>query len=429
MDLAGDVSAADRDSVQRRTVPVLLSSQAAGGVGVVATYIVSALLAKDITGSPVLATIAAACLSIGGALAAYPLAALMNSKGRRVGLRTAYLFGTAGGMLAVTGAITRSYPLLCIGIFGAGAGQAGNLATRYAASDLAREERRAFTISMVVWATTVGSATGAAVSGVASDIGETFGLPDKASSYLLAALMFLVAGAIVEAKLRPDPLLVAGGLGKTSQKGAGLDQVKKAFKLIWANPAARLAVGAMIIVQSTMVGVMALTPLHMDDGGQTQNVIGFMMMFHILGMYLFSPAVGWLTDRVGQYPMLYVAGILCTAGAGWAAVTPPTGVVGAFMGNFLIGLGWSFGVIAASALIVSQFPIDQRVSVQGAGDLAMVGSGALTGLASGALYAFLGYGGVNAGNAVLGGMLIAGTALTYVMVRRDRDQEPVVAAH
>ena len=64
----------------------------------------------------------------------------------------------------------------------------------------------------------------------------------------------------------------------------------------------------MIVSQVTMVGVMALTPLHMDEGGQSQGVIGLMMAFHIWGMYLFSPVVGSLTDRFGQYPMLYISG-------------------------------------------------------------------------------------------------------------------------
>ena len=128
--------------VQTHTVRVLLASQTSGGVGLVATYIVSALLAKDITGSATLATIAAACLSIGAALVSVPLSRVMAKKGRRAGLRMAYLVGVAGAACAVLAAITRNYPLLCLGVLGAGAGNAANLATRYAASDLAHEDRR-----------------------------------------------------------------------------------------------------------------------------------------------------------------------------------------------------------------------------------------------------------------------------------------------
>lgn len=416
---------AEVEAIQRRTVRVLLTSQASGGVGLVATYIVTALLAKDITGSKPLATVAAAFLSVGAAIAAFPLARLTSGRGRRIGLRTGYLVGTAGAGIALLAAITRSYPLLCLGVLGAGAGNAANLATRYAASDLASEDRRGRTISVIVWATVIGSTAGSVVSGAASDVGESVGLPAKAGSYLLSALMFLLAAAIVEVKLRPDPLAVAGGIGRdTAGSPSTKPKASVSLGLIWANPAARLALAAMIVSQVTMVGVMSLTPLHMDEGGQSQSVIGLMMAFHIWGMYLFSPVVGSLTDRFGQYPMLYLAGGLCTWGAMWAAITPSEGVLGVFMGNFLIGLGWSFGVVAASSLIVSQFPIEERVGVQGVGDLAMIGSGAVAGVSSGLLYALFGYGGVNFGNAAFGGLLIVATMWTFMVARR---RPPVLA--
>jgi MFS family permease len=363
--------------------------------------------------------VAAACLSVGAAIVSFPLAKLMSAKGRRVGLRWAYLIGAGGAGVALLGAITRSYPLLCIGVLGAGSGNAANLATRYAASHLAEPSRRARTISVIVWATTIGSTLGSVVSGFASDVGEDLGLPSRGGSYLLSGLMFLLAAAIVESLLRPDPLAVAGGLGRVDHAKEDRPSVRESLSLIWANPAARLAVAAMVVSQVTMVGVMSLTPLHMDEGDHSQGVIGLMMAFHIWGMYLFSPIVGWLTDRYGRYPMLYISGGLCTWGAVWAAVTPPAALLGVFMGNFLIGLGWSFGVVAASSMLVEQFPIEQRVGVQGVGDLAMIGSGAVAGISSGALYALFGYGGVNAGNAAFGALLILATAGTYFTVRRQ----------
>ena len=415
---------AERERIQRRTIVVLIASQAAGGFGLVATYIVSALLAEDITGSSTLATIAASSLSIGSAAVAAPMARLMNRFGRRSGLRFGYLVGAGGATLAVLGAILLSYPLLCLGVFGAGAGNAANLATRYAASDLAQENRRASTISMIVWATTFGSFSGSVVSGYASEVGLAIGLPDKTGSYVFAGVMFLVAAAIVEIFLRPDPLHVANeiaadGVANGTAKAQAKPTVREAMGLILAQKQARLAVFAMIVSQVTMVGVMALTPLHMGAGGQSQNIIGQMMGFHILGMYLFSPLVGRLTDAIGKYPMLYVAGGLCTWGAWWAAVTPPEGVMGVFMGNFLIGLGWCFGVVAASSLLVELYPIHQRVSVQGVGDFAMLASGAFAGLSSGALYETFQYRGVNYANALFGVALVVVTFITYTGVRRS----------
>ena len=434
---ASTYTESDRERIQRRTIVVLIASQAAGGFGLVATYIVSALLAQDITGSATLGTVAASCLSIGSASVAVPMSRLMNRYGRRSGLRFGYLVGAGGATAAVLGAILLNYPLLCLGVFGAGAGNAANLATRYAASDLAPEHRRASTIAMIVWATTFGSAAGSAVSGFASEVGVWFGLPDKTGSYAFAGLMFLVAAAIVELFLRPDPMRVAEELASSARLGADAapaqqaPSTREAVSLIWHKPEARLAVLAMVVSQLTMVGVMALTPLHMDAGGQTQNVIGLMMAFHILGMYLFSPVVGHLTDRIGSYPMLYLAGGLCTWGAWWAAVTPPEGVLGVFMGNFLVGLGWCFGVVAGSNLMVALFPLHQRVAVQGVGDFAMLGSGAAAGLSSGALYTIFQYSGVNYANAAFGLALILATFFTYTGVRRamrrPHHQQPATA--
>ncbi|MFN0091645.1 MAG: MFS transporter [Acidimicrobiales bacterium] len=423
----GAGAALDRAAIQKHTIRVLLCSQAAGGVGLVATYIVSALIAKDITnGNKPLATVAAGCLSIGAAFTAFPLTKLMRSHGRRVGLLVGYLIGSVGAGIALVAAITRSYPLLCIGVLGAGAGNAANLATRYAASDLAPEHRRAFTIGLIVWATTIGSSTGSLSSGITSDVGKSLGLPFRAGSYLFSAIMFLVAAAIVHTFLRPDPLAVAGGVGKQTETNR--QPASESIKLIWANPAARLAVAAMIVSQVTMVGVMALSPLHMDDGGKSQSLIGYMMTFHIFGMYLFSPLMGMLSDRIGRYPMLYISGGLCTWGALWAAVTPASQALGVFMANFLIGLGWCFGVVAGSSLIVSSFPIEKRVGVQGVGDMAMIGSGAIAGVSSGLLYSIFDYSGVNIGNAAFGVFLVVVTLVTYVQVRRSPTVSAAAAA-
>ena len=148
------LDATERARIQRRTIRTLLASQVCGGIGLVSSISVTVLLANDLTGSKTIAGLTAASLSVGSAAAAFPLAKLMSRSGRRPGLQTGYLIGALGTFLAAIAAVTGFYPLLPIGMLAAGAANASNLATRYAAADLAPDDRRASTIGTIVWAST-----------------------------------------------------------------------------------------------------------------------------------------------------------------------------------------------------------------------------------------------------------------------------------
>lgn len=383
---------AERERVQSRTLRVLMSSQVFGGMGLVSGYIPAALLAKEITGSPTLAGLAAAMLSVGSSTAAFPLASYMYRHGRRPGLRIGYLIGGAGAVAAFGAALLSFYPLLLLGVAMIGTGNACNLAARYAAADLADENRRARSIGIIVWASTIGSASGSFVAlALATGAADSIGLPSLSGPYVLSFLVFGVAALIVQTQLRPDPLVVSGGLNPGERTESKRAELKRATGLIMASSTARIAVAAMITSQMVMVGVMTMTPLHMDEGGQAASTIGLMMTMHIFGMYAFSPVIGVLSDRLGRLPMIGVGAILLISGAEFAARTSATDAPGVMIGNFLIGLGWGFGVIAGSSLLTESFPVEQRVSVQGTADLAMSGFGAAGGLVSGAIVAFRSY--------------------------------------
>ena len=256
-------------------------------------------------------------------------------------------------------------------------------------------------------------------------IGRSVGLPDYAGSFLVGALLFLVAAAIVEIRLRPDPLVLAGGVG-----GDGEDTrlpFRAALGLILANSKARLAVLAMMISQATMVGTMTLTPLHMNDGGQSNGAISIMLFSHILGMYAFSPLVGRLADQIGRYPMLVFSGVLCVVGALWAGFTPPEGFIGITGGQTVIGFAWCFGVIAASGLLTDAFPVEQRASVQGAGDMCMMPFGAVAGISAGAIVAYRSYLDLNLAAAILGVVLVVAVLITLVAPpERSGERGPTV---
>jgi MFS family permease len=426
-DRSPGLTEADRNQLQSRTLRVLMGSQVFGGMGLVAGYIPAALLAKEITGNATLAGLAAAMLSVGTTSASFPLAAHMHRHGRRPGLRAGYLIGAAGAVAAFGAAALSFYPLLLVGVALIGTGNACNLAARYAAADLAADERRASSISIIVWATTIGSASGSWVAlAVATSVAVAIGLPELGGPYVLSGLVFLVAAAIVHTRLRPDPLVVSGGLSAPEHRTESRwQELTRAWGLIASRPRARVAVAAMIVSQVVMVAVMTMTPLHMDDGGQAPATIGFMMTIHILGMYAFSPVVGVLSDRFGRLPMIITAGALLLAGAEFAARTSPTDSLGVIIGNFLIGLGWGFGVIAGSSLLTESVSLEDRVSVQGAADLLMSGFGAGGGLSSGAVVALRSYADLGRTSVVVAGLLLIGTLAHWV---RQGNGRPVVGA-
>ena len=406
--------AVDRAALQRRTLKVLMASQVLAGAGIAAAFSVGGLLAEDITGSDTLAGAVTAFLPIGSAAATLPLARHMARTGRRPGLRGGYAIAVAGALAAVAAAQLRFVPLLAIALAAMGVSSATNLAARYAAADLAPEEGRAKAIGLLIWATTIGTAAGPTLVGVADDVGGLIGLREFAGPFLFSIAFFAFASLNIEKRLHPDPLVVAGGVGQPVE---GRPPVRTALKVIASNRLAQLAVGAMVTGHLVMVAVMTMTPLHMKDADHEVQIIGFVISVHVIGMYAFSPVVGWITDRVGRLPVIAIGGVTLIAATEVAGHSDSTNTAQLFTGLFLLGLGWSFGLIGGSSLLVDVTPIDQRVAVQGLADLAMTGAGALGGLSSGVIVAMFGYHDLNMAGAVVAGLLVAAVVATRLTNR------------
>lgn len=371
----------ERLELARRTVRILQIGVIPGGLAMTASFSAATLLADQMTGSETKAGLAAVCLSIGGTLAGLPIAALMARHGRRVGLSTGYLVGAVGASLAFLSAFAGRYSLLVVGMVLIGTGQASNLAARYAGADLATDENRARSISLVLWASTVGSVLGPTVGlGVKGLLADSDSLRGFALPYVLAIALFVVAAFTISRRLRPDPLhVVAADAGAV---GVKLPSLAEAGRLL-AHPVASIALIAMMLSQAVMVGVMTVSPIHMSQGGQNELLIGFMLSLHIAGMFAFSPYVGWLVDRLGGQPVILIGAMVLAIGAQTAANTDAAHAAGHFWGLFGVGIGWSCCVVAASSLLTASFPIERRVSVQATADVLMTALGAAAGVSSG----------------------------------------------
>jgi MFS family permease len=164
---------------------------------------------------------------------------------------------------------------------------------------------------------------------------------------------------------------------------------------------------------------MTMTPLHLREGAHQLEIIGLVISLHIIGMYACAPVVGWLADRLGPLTVLVTGGLILFVGSEMAGHTSPEDSLGIFIGLFLIGLGWSFGLIASSAILASEFDGPERVRVQGLADVGMTAAGALAGVGSGVVVTFSSYGALAHGSALVG---LFPTATVVILQLRARHQ-------
>ncbi|MBP2581387.1 MFS family permease [Streptomyces sp. PvR006] len=390
------VTDAELPALRRRVQAVLLATQILGGLGIATGVALAAVLARDVSGSEALSGLASTATVAGPALLAMPLAALMASRGRRAGLVLAYLIGAVGAGVAVLGAVADSFPLLLLGLVGFGAGSSANLAARFAAADLAEPDRRARAISTVVWATTIGAVLGPNIAAPAGRSVAGLGIPATAGPFVWAAGVFVIAAAVVAVLLRPDPLLTARALHETGAGEAPEERSLRAgMKAVRESPKARLAVVTVAGSHTAMVSIMSMTPVALTHHGADIQLIGLVISGHIAGMYAFSPLMGWLSDRLGRLSVIGLAvGLIGVAALVAGTAGPSHGRTA--LGLFILGLGWSAGLVSGSALLTDSVPQAARAAVQGLSDFIMNTAAGVGGLAAGLIVAQAGYGPLNA---------------------------------
>lgn len=318
-----------------------------------------------------------------------------------------------GGVLVAISAEVRSFLLLLAGVTMFGGGITAGLQARYAAVDLASENRRGQALSIVVWATTVGAVVGPNLAGVAGRGAELLvGAQALAGPFLLGSLALTVAVCVVWFGLRPDPLLLARSLdpGSAGQEGSHHRRrgvLRQGLAAATESPPALLGFLAIVIAHTVMVSVMVMTPIHMDHGHASLSVIGLVISVHIVGMYAFAPLMGWLADRFGRVTtLLFGAGALAVA-VTLAGSAPEGHSVGLTTGLFLLGLGWSACLVGGSTLLTDSVAVIARPAAQGTSDLMMGLAAAAGGGLSGVVVSRLGYSALNLGAGSLLVILVA----------------------
>ena len=403
----------------KRTLCIVVLAQIFGGAGLASGVTVGALLAQEMLGTESFAGVPTALFTLGSAIAALLVGRLSQRYGRRFGLAAGFLSGGVGAIGVIVAAVNHHVFLLFASLFIYGAGNATNLQTRYAGTDLAKPAQRATAVSIAMVATTFGAVAGPNLVDFMGQTAASLGIPVLTGPFILAAAAYILSGLVFLAFLRPDPFMVAKALAdarNTKQSGS-----PDANPSISANPNQGIMVGAavMILTQFVMVAIMTMTPVHMVEHGHGLDAVGLIISIHIGAMYLPSLFTGVLVDKLGRTAMSFASvAILLLAGI-LAAVAPTDTLTGLMAALALLGLGWNLGLISGTARIVDATQPANRAKTQGAVDVLIALAGASGGALSGLVAAQSSYAVLSLAGGILSLLLIP----VLIWSRNQRDQK------
>ncbi|WP_027080418.1 MFS transporter [Luteimonas mephitis] len=363
------------DRVQHMNSWRLAVAQALAGANSVVVYATGAIIGDQLAPSPVLATLPISVFVVGMAACILP----MGSIARRHGRRTAFLAGTGAGvitgLLAAVAVVKGSFWLFCLATFFGGAYAAVVLSFRFAAADGVAPVRRARALSLVM--------AGGVVAGVVGPQLVTWTM-DLWSAHTFAATFLAqsVVAALSAVVLLGVQLPGVAGKEPVSTRGRPLRTIALQSRFI-----AAVITGAVSYL--LMNFIMTAAPLAMHVHGHSQAIANTALQWHVIAMYAPSFFTGHLITRFGA-PRVAAAGLVLTA---LAAIVGLQGIGVAYFwwSLVLLGVGWNFGFLGASALVLECHAPEEKVRVQSLNDFIVFGLMAIGSFSSGGLLGAYGW--------------------------------------
>jgi MFS family permease len=387
------------DRSARRITTVLFAAQCLSSAAFIATSTVSAIAGTALSGNKSWAGVPAAVSMVAGSGASFLWGVLMDRVGRRSALALGILLGACGAAVSVAAIAVGSFVMFLGGMMLVGIANAAVTLARFVAAEVHTPETRGRAVSYVVLGGTVGAIGGPLLVMPAGSVAMAAGTSELAGAFAAAVILLFVAGAVVAAALRPEPLTLVhratGGSGEQSGAPAPRRPIREIFRL----PAAGAAVSAMILSQVVMVAVMVITSLYMTDMNHGLGDVSLVFSAHTIGMYAFSLLSGRLIDRWGRRPVIIVGALMLLAACLTAPLTGATFPLAVSL--LLLGAGWNFCFVAGSTLLADQLTPAERGRTQGFNDLLVGLAAAVGSLGSGLMLARFSYAGVGLAGAVL----------------------------
>src|SRR5450759_5138578 len=375
-----DLTAADEisdDARARSNVVRLAAAQsltgANSGVIFATGSIVGATLAPDVS----LATVPLSMYVVGIAAGTLPTGAVSRAYGRRVAFFIGSGCGALTGLLGAFAILHASFPLFCCATFLGGLYGAVSQSYRFAAADGASVGYRPKAVSWVMAGGVLAGVLGPQLVQWTMDIWPPYLF---AFSFVVQAAVALLAMAVLSGvdAPKPAPSDLHGG---------------RPLFAIARQPRFIAAALCGVVSYPMMNLVMTSAPLAMKMCGLSVSDSNFGIQWHIVAMYGPSFFTGSLIARFGA-PRIVALGLLLEAAG---ATIGLSGITALHFWSTLIvlGIGWNFSFVGASALVLETHRAQERNKVQAFNDFLVFGMMAVGSFSSGQLLANYGWSAVN----------------------------------
>lgn len=356
-----------------------------GSAAFSAAVTVAPLIALDTTAATAFSGLPVAAIVVGTAAGAILLAWIARHRGSRTALWVGYLVGSAAAAAAVIATVGASFWALVASMMLMGVGHSANQLSRYAAADAQESDRRASVLSWVVWVGTVGALSGPALVGPFGQASTALGLPRLVGGYMLGVGAFAAAAGSHAMSARGATHRLPSTRPRLVPRPA-----PGSLNRAWRLPRVRVALVTLVTGYLVMMLIMTTAPVHLHNSGRDLASVGLIMGVHVLGMGILAPVAGKLSDRLGSVPVILAGMVLLAAAAVSAALIPPSRAP--FVATmFLLGVGWSAGFVAGSALLVRGLAPDAQTTVRGRVELATWAFAATGSVASGLVMSVAGF--------------------------------------
>lgn len=390
--------------VARRNVYILVAAQAFLGAQMSMIFIIAGLAGQSLASNLCFATLPITAVVLGSMLSATPLSWIMQRFGRRVGFWIGTSAGAVGASIGAIALLQQNFWLFVIGGLFTGLYQSSQGFFRFAATDTADD---AFKPKAISWVMAGGLASAIIGPQLVKATSQAMVVPFLGSYLAVIAINVIGSSLFLFLKIPKPPVAKHG------------EHLGRSTMALLRTPRVAVAIIVAMVSYALMNLVMTSTPLAVVGCGFEQNMAADIVSAHVLAMFVPSFFTGSLIARFGVQKIM-AAGLIILGLAGIVGMAG-VNVENFFVALVLLGIGWNFGFIGATAMLASAHEPSERGRIQGVNDLLVFGGVTVASLASGGLMNCSGGSAQDGWNAVNLAMLpfltLAGAALIWLWMQ------------